>query len=147
LSHCHQSSVQRTYSLFKTLYSLLCAVHIWSLIICLYSIQYSTYLHLCEMIQNFLIIRERNFLLCTRLNRLDTAQSKQSAKLFLKSSELELPQPLTRRRGCQPPPPHPGCTLAGERGVGSCWESPNSDEGTYVHCGTLYIYVLCGTQP
>jgi hypothetical protein len=41
------------------------------------------------------------------------AQSRQSAKLFLKSSELGLPHPHTRLR---------------ERGV----ESPNSDEGTYI---------------
>ncbi len=32
-------------------------------------------------------------------------QSRQSAKLFLKSSELGLPQPLTRSRVCPPPPP------------------------------------------
>jgi hypothetical protein len=31
-------------------------------------------------------------------------QSRQSAKLFLKSSELGLPQPLTRRRVCPLPP-------------------------------------------
>jgi hypothetical protein len=49
-------------------------------------------------------------------------QSRQSAKLFLKSSEMGLPQPLTRRRVCPPPPPVLGggaqCALAGERGVG-----------------------------
>jgi hypothetical protein len=32
------------------------------------------------------------------------AQSRQSAKLFLQSSELELPHPLSRRRVCPPPP-------------------------------------------
>ncbi len=46
-------------------------------------------------------------------------QSRQSAKLFLLSSELGLPQPLTRRRVC---PPHlwfgGRVTLAGERGGG-----------------------------
>ncbi len=46
----------------------------------------------------------------------------QSAKLFLQSSELGLPQPLTRRRVCNLPPPPPGScgrgTLAGETGVG-----------------------------
>jgi hypothetical protein len=52
-------------------------------------------------------------------------QSRQSAKLFLKSSELGLPQPLTRRRVC-PPPPGEGDTRWRERG----WESHNSDEGT-----------------
>jgi hypothetical protein len=58
------------------------------------------------------------------------AQSRQSAKLFLQSSELELPHPLSRRRGC-PPPFGPGggeVTLACGRGVGG---SPNIDEGTY----------------
>jgi hypothetical protein len=63
---------------------------------------------------------------------------RQSAKLFLKSSELGLPQPLTRRRVCPPPP----CLGGGARWRKRGWENPNSDEGT--HCGTLYIYVLCG---
>jgi len=49
-------------------------------------------------------------------------QSRQSAKLFLKSSELGLPQPLTRRQMCPPPLHAPGSggrgTLAGKRGVG-----------------------------
>ncbi len=43
----------------------------------------------------------------------------QSAQLFLKSLALGLPQPLTRRRECPPPPGFGGKgTLAGERGVG-----------------------------
>ncbi len=59
-------------------------------------------------------------------------QSRQSAKLFLQSSELGLPQPLTRWR---------------ERGR----ESPNSDEGTYtvvlfIHKVRLYTCVLCDTN-
>jgi hypothetical protein len=46
-------------------------------------------------------------------------QSKQSAKLFLQSSELGLPQPLTRRRVCPPPFGSGGRgILSGERGVG-----------------------------
>jgi hypothetical protein len=55
-------------------------------------------------------------------------QSRQSAKLFLQSSELGLPHPLTRTRVCTPPlllvpgGPH---SLSGE-GVGG----PSSDEGT-----------------
>ncbi len=56
------------------------------------------------------------------------AQSRQSAKPFLKTSELGLPHPFTRRRVCTPPPPAFGSggahSLAGER-VGG----PNSDEG------------------
>jgi hypothetical protein len=40
----------------------------------------------------------------------------QSAKLFLQSSDLGLPQPLTRRRVCPPSPGSGGRgTLAGER--------------------------------
>ncbi len=66
-------------------------------------------------------------------------QSRQSAKLILQSSELGLPQLLTRRRVCPSSPwfRGEGHTRWPEKG----WESPNSDEGTY--CGTLYIYVLC----
>ncbi len=57
-------------------------------------------------------------------------QRRQSSKLFLRSSELGLPQPITRRRVCPPRPSSGGRgTLAGERGVGtrgrtlwqSCW--------------------------
>jgi hypothetical protein len=63
------------------------------------------------------------------------AQSRQSGKLFHQSSELRLPQPLTRRRVC--PPPRfwgEGHTRWRERG----WEIPNSDEGTY----TVGYFVL-----
>ncbi len=67
------------------------------------------------------------------------AQSRQSAKLFLQSSELGLPQPLTRRRVCPPPAwfRGEGYTRWRERG----WESPNSNEGTYTV--VLFIYVPC----
>jgi hypothetical protein len=44
----------------------------------------------------------------------EPTQSRQSARLFLQSSELGLPQPLTRRR-VYPPPPR---FLGGERGAG-----------------------------
>jgi hypothetical protein len=64
--------------------------------------------------------------------------SRQSAKLFLQSSEMGLPQPLTRRRVCPPFSSGGRGTLAGERGG---WESPNFDEGTYTV--VLYLYVLC----
>jgi hypothetical protein len=43
------------------------------------------------------------------------AQSRQSAKLFLQSSELGLPQPLTGAGEYAPPP------------LGSGWRDPNSD--------------------
>jgi hypothetical protein len=60
------------------------------------------------------------FLMFLKLNAC-RAQSRQSAKLFLQSLELGLPQPLTRRLVC-PAPLDPGSggtgTLAGERGVG-----------------------------
>ncbi len=65
--------------------------------------------------------------------------SRQRAKLFLKSSELGLLQPLTRRR-VRPPPPLPGewHTRWRERG----WESPNSDEGTYSVVLCIYKYFV-----
>jgi hypothetical protein len=47
-----------------------------------------------------------------------STQSRQSAKLFLKSSKLGLPQPLTRRRLGPPPGSGGRGTLAGERVVG-----------------------------
>jgi hypothetical protein len=82
---------------------------------------------------------------CCRFARLSftrmyNAQSRQSAKLFLLSSDLGLPQPLTRRRVCYPPPP---AVLGGgahslERGVGS----PNSDEGTYTVVLFIYTYFV-----
>jgi hypothetical protein len=58
------------------------------------------------------------------------AQSRQSAKPFLQSSELGLPHPLTRRQVC--PPLVPGGwahSLVAERGWGSP-NSANSDEET-----------------
>jgi hypothetical protein len=67
------------------------------------------------------------------------SQSRQSAKLFLQSSELGLPQPLTRRRVC-PPPSVPGVgphSLAREG-----WESPSSDEGTYTVVLFIYMYFV-----
>ncbi len=61
----------------------------------------------------------------------------QSAKLLLQSSELGLPQPLTRRRVGPPLPP----VLGGgaRKGLGES-QFRRGD----IHCGTLYIYVLCG---
>jgi hypothetical protein len=67
------------------------------------------------------------------------AQSRQSAKLFLKLSELGLPQPLARRRVSPPPTGSGGrSTLDGERG----WESPNSYEGTYTVVLFIYTYFV-----
>ncbi len=69
-------------------------------------------------------------------------QSRQSAKLFLQSSELGLPQPLTRRRVCHPPPPlvpGGGAHSLAREGVGES-QFQRGD----IHCGTLYIYVLYG---
>ncbi len=61
--------------------------------------------------------------------------------LFLQSSELGLPQPLTRRWVC---PPlwyrMEGHSRWRERG----WESPNSNEGTHTVVLCIYtVYVLC----
>jgi hypothetical protein len=70
-------------------------------------------------------------------------QSRQSAKLFLQSSELGLPQPLKRRRVCPLPPGSggEGHTRWRERG----WESPNSDEGTYTVVLFMYTYFVLET--
>jgi hypothetical protein len=65
--------------------------------------------------------------------------SRQSAKIFLQSSELGLPHPLTRRRVCYPTFGSMGATLAcGKRGVGGA-QFQRGDR----HCGTLGKYVLC----
>ncbi len=62
-----------------------------------------------------------------------STQSRQSARLFLQSSELGLPHPLTRSRACPPPLVQRGWdTLACERG------GPNSNEGTY----TVVMYFV-----
>ncbi len=68
---------------------------------------------------------------------LDT-QSRQSAMPYLQSSELGLPQPLTRRRVC---PPRFGSwgeahSLA-RKGVGDS-QFRRGDIHCTVHCGTLY---------
>jgi hypothetical protein len=63
-------------------------------------------------------------------------QSRQSAKLFLQSSELGLPQPLTRLRVFPPPSGGRG-TLASERGREG-WESPNFERGD-IHRGSLFV--------
>ncbi len=67
-------------------------------------------------------------------------QGRQSAKLFLQPSELGVPQqPPTRRRVCHPPlVPRWRGTLAGKREVGA-----SQFRRGYLHCGTLYIFVLC----
>jgi hypothetical protein len=62
------------------------------------------------------------------------AQSRQSAKLFLRSSEFGLPHPITRRRVCTVYPPGWGggaYSFAGE-GVGES-QFGRGDK----HCGTL----------
>jgi hypothetical protein len=79
------------------------------------------------------------------LEKLLGAQSRQSAKLFLQSSELGLPQPLTRRRVCTPSPQLGGRGTHRQhtRWRGRSWESPNSDGGTYTVVLFIHIYVLC----
>ncbi len=53
------------------------------------------------------------------------------------------PQPPTCRLVCPLPPVSGGRgTLAGEKGVGRV---PIPTKG--IHCGTLYMYVLCGQRP
>jgi hypothetical protein len=72
-------------------------------------------------------------------------QSRQSAKLFLQSSELELPQPLTRRRVC-PPTPHPPVLGGGAhslaRGVGRVPIPTRRHRYTVVLWYSLYIRTL-----
>jgi hypothetical protein len=71
------------------------------------------------------------------------AQSRQSAMLFLKLSELGLHQPLTPWRVCPPPPP---------QFWGRGWERPNSDERTYTVVLFIYTYnflklfILCDKE-
>ncbi len=72
------------------------------------------------------------------------AQSRQSARIFLQSSELGTPHPLTRRRVC-PPPPYfvpwgGGDTLACGRGDGEGGSNSYEETDTVVSI----IYVLCG---
>jgi hypothetical protein len=52
------------------------------------------------------------------ISRYTASQSMQSAKLFLQSSELGLPQPLTRRRVCPPPVLAGGAHSLAREGLG-----------------------------
>jgi hypothetical protein len=70
-------------------------------------------------------------------------QSRQSAMLFLQSSELGLPQPLNPWGVC--PSPRfggEGHTRWRERG----WESPNSDEGTHTVILFIFTYFVAQTH-
>ncbi len=66
-----------------------------------------------------------------------------SVELFLQSSELGLPHPLTCRRLCPLPPCFRGggahALACGRRGGGV----PIPTRGYIQYCGTLYICVLC----
>ncbi len=62
-----------------------------------------------------------------------SAQSRQSARLFLQSSELVPPSPSPAGKGV--PPLVPGGTRLRERRGGG--GGHNSDEGIYTACGTL----------
>ncbi len=67
------------------------------------------------------------------------AQRRQSAKLFLQSSELGLPQPLIRGRVCPSPlDPGGGAHSLARDGVGES-QSRRGD----INCGTIYICPLC----
>jgi hypothetical protein len=66
-------------------------------------------------------------------------QSRQSAKLFLQSLELGLPQPLTRARVFR----GEGHTRWKERE----WESPKSDEGTYTVVLFICMYFVLVSIP
>ncbi len=74
-----------------------------------------------------------------------SSQSRQRAKPFPQSSELGLPQPLTHRRVCLPTPhlvPGGGAHSVAREGVGES-QFRRGD----IHCGTLYIYILCAKVP
>jgi hypothetical protein len=66
------------------------------------------------------------------------AQSRQSAKPFLQSSELGLPQPLTRRRLFPPPVLGGGAQWLAREGLGES----QFDEGTYTVVLFIYTYFL-----
>ncbi len=61
-------------------------------------------------------------------------QSRQSAKLFLQSSELGLPQPLTRRRVCPTPRLVPG---GGAHTLARQLVGESQFRRGAIHCGTL----------
>ncbi len=74
-------------------------------------------------------IKMRYRIFLSEHNRQVRTQNRQSAKLFLQSSELGFPYPLTRRRVCTPSSLVPGGhTRLRERRWGG--GGPNSDEGT-----------------
>jgi hypothetical protein len=69
------------------------------------------------------------------------AQSRQSAKLFLKSRNWDSPNPSPAGECAPSPPPVFG---GGEHSLArEGWGESQFRRG-YIHCGTLYIYVLCG---
>jgi hypothetical protein len=74
---------------------------------------------------------------------LQAPQRRQSAKLFIQSSELGLPYPLTRRRVWPPSPfgsEGRGTLAGGRKGRGS----PNSDEGIYTVVIFINMYFVAG---
>jgi hypothetical protein len=92
-----------------------------------------------EKSEYFLGLAKRNSLI---------PQGRQSAKLYLQSSEWGLPQPLTRRQEC-PPPPRFGSggrgTLAGERGGGRV---PIPTRGhMYTEILYIFMYFVLHTLP
>jgi hypothetical protein len=76
-------------------------------------------------------VRERGSGLCF-------IQSRQSPKLFLKSSDLGLPQPLTLKRVCPPPPPvlGGGAHSLAREGLGES-QFRRGD----IHCAWYSLYV------
>ncbi len=71
------------------------------------------------------------------------AQSTQSTKLFLQSSELRLPHPLNRRRVCRGDCA-PLWIRGGGEGTLACGRAGGGSQFHRgdIHCGTLGIYVL-----
>ncbi len=80
-----------------------------------------------------------------------TQQSRQSAKLFLKSSELGHPHPLTRRRVC-PPPFVPGGSAHSLAGEGVHGGVPMRTRGNTMRyskyiCTLWYAIIIKFTKP
>jgi hypothetical protein len=70
------------------------------------------------------------------------SQSRQSAKIFLQLPELGLPNPSPAGESAPPSGSGRRGTLAGERRGGRV-PIPRGN----MHCGPLYIYVLCAALP
>jgi hypothetical protein len=100
----------------------------------------------CELRHRTLIcgkVIEQNIVFSVALSVLTTKYVHiKSTTVYAPRRNRDSPQPPTRRLVCPLPPVSGGRgTLAGEKGVGRV---PIPMRG--IHCGTLYMYVLCGSN-